>query len=77
MKEDDASMPSRRKHPQLFIQRLPEPIEAPSAVAGSDQTATATISGVVDHTPEGRLAGHAAHSLLAARATSIHADAVR
>ena len=66
MREDDASMPSRREHPQLFIQRLPEPIEAPSAVAGSDQTATTTISGVLDHTPEGSLAGHQTHSLLAA-----------
>ncbi len=50
-------MPSRRKHPQLSIERPREPIDAASAVAGSDQTATTTISGVVDHTPEGRLAG--------------------
>ena len=49
-------MPSRR-HGPLSIERPREPIDAASAVAGSDETATTTISGVVDHTPGGRLAG--------------------
>jgi hypothetical protein len=41
-------MPSRRKHPQLFLERLREPIDAASPIAGSDQPATTSMHADAD-----------------------------
>ncbi len=79
MKEGDASMPGRPKHPQLFIERVREPIDAAgwstnrvyvSLLDSGSPTFAATQRG-----PSGR--DRAARSLLAARTTSMHRDAVR
>jgi hypothetical protein len=79
MKEGDAPMPGQRKYAQSLTERPREPIDAARQIAGSDHTATSTISGVVDDTPVARMTRPARHenSLLAAGASSMHADAVR
>ncbi len=103
-------MPSRRKHPQLFIERAREPIDAASAVDGdalrgrpnsgpivhsaySDDETFLTPGWFTNRVSASLLDGgsptfaatqrgprrrdRAAQRLLAARATSMHTDAVR
>jgi hypothetical protein len=48
MKEGDAPMPSRRRYSQSLTEHPRERIDAACQIAGSDQTATSTNSGVVD-----------------------------
>jgi hypothetical protein len=63
-----AVMLDGQENVQLLIKRLREPIDVASPIRGRDETATSTISGIVDDMPGARVA---------TRTTSMDTNAVR